>query len=137
MRVFNLTDVATKVLEQRGLVNQHIAVARRMVNPGEFIEVADLVATRDDLKYLLQVGAMSIDVLPPAYQQARQVAQVDPTRPDVRAAHVAMRETKLATGPHALAVGASAELVKHNPLAGVSDEHVAVLSQKPSKGKRR
>lgn len=142
MRVFNLTDVPTKVLEQRGLTQQHIAVARRMVDPGEFIEVADSATTRDGLAYLLQVGAVSIDTLPPAYlraRQAQQARQVENLRTSVPVSlpHVELQETVVApaAGP-ALAVGDVVELAKHDPLSVVVDA-VDTSTHKAGKGKRR
>lgn len=147
MRVFNLTDIPTKVLEQRGLVQQHIVVARRMVNPGEFIEVEDLATTRADLTYLLQIGALAINALPPTYLRARQVMQADPARSALRAPlqHVEVQETAVAgTVGQELAEGDSMELVKNDPLVGDADV-VATASAGPStpaagkvgKGKRR
>lgn len=139
MRVFNLTDVPTKVLEQRGLTQQHIAVARRMVDPGEFIEVADSATTRDGLAYLLQVGAVSIDTLPPAYLRARQAQQVENLRTSVPVSlpHVELQETGVApaAGP-ALAVGDVVELAKHDPLSDVVDA-IDTSTHKAGKGKRR
>jgi hypothetical protein len=143
VRVFDLTDVPTKVLEQRGLLNQHISVARRMVNPGEFVEVEDLAATRDGLQYLLQVGALSIDVLPPTYLKARQVAQADASRSPLRVAHVDVQETAVAGGAaRSLAEGDAVELAKNDPLVGAADpvpEPVvaAIPTPKQGKGKRR
>lgn len=147
MRVFNLTDIPTKVLEQRGLLGQSIAVARRMVNPGEFVEVEDLATTRDGLQYLLQVGALSIDVLPPVYLKARQVQQADPARSSLRVPlhHVDVRETPVAGGAGTvLAEGETVDLAKHDPFAGEADTVVAPVVEtaapavgKPGKAKRR
>jgi hypothetical protein len=147
VRVFNLTDIPTKVLEQRGLVQQSIAVARRMVNPGEFVEVEDLATTRDGLQYLLQVGALSIDAMPPAYLKARQVLQADPARSQLRVPlqHVEVQETAVAgTVGALLAEGDQVDLSKHDPLAGEADavvppvvEASSSTASKAGKGKRR
>ena len=97
MRVFNLTDIATPVLEQHKLVNQHFAVARRMVNPGEYADIGDAPNALHDLQFLLQVGAASVDRVPPAYAIARQQRQnANPSRlQGIPVRHVDMKETAI------------------------------------------
>lgn len=70
MKVFNLTDIPTKVLEQRGLVKKTIVVGRELVNPGESTEIEDTPRNRGRLQDLLRFGAVAIDKLPPTYAQA-------------------------------------------------------------------
>lgn len=95
MRVFNLTDVPTKVLEQQRLVGQHIAVGRRMSVPGEYVDVEDPSGIlQSKLTHLLTVGAVSIDRVPPAYAKAKQTATGHLGSIPVR--HVVMQETKVA-----------------------------------------
>jgi len=74
MRVYNLTDVPTPTLERHGLVNQSIVAHRRVVAPGEYVEVETSESMKVRLSHLLTVGAVSIDQLPPAYLRARQLA---------------------------------------------------------------
>lgn len=125
MRVFNLTDVKTAALEQRSLVDQHIAVAGRMVAPGEYVDVEASDRVKFDLEYLLTVGAVSIDGLPPPYTLARQQREASTGR---LAAHIGQRvdvkETKIAGEgvPSALADGATVVLEKSDPTAEPGDE---------------
>lgn len=74
MRVFNLTDVSTPTLVRHGLVNQQIVAHRRLVLPGEYVEVEDNSSMRARLAHLLTLGAVSVDQLPPAYLLAKQKA---------------------------------------------------------------
>lgn len=67
MKVFNLTDIPTKSLEQYGLVNQHIVVGRALLSPGESVAVADNAITRNGLQHYVSVGAVAVDSLPPSY----------------------------------------------------------------------
>lgn len=98
MRIFNLTDVATPVLEQHKLVDQHFAIARRMVNPGEYVDIEDAPNVLRDLQSLLQVGAVSIDRVPPAYAMARQAQQVTSQSrlAGIPVRHVSLKETGIA-----------------------------------------
>jgi len=98
VKVYNLTDIKTPVLEQRGLSDQGIAIAGRIVNPGEFVDVEDTPTSRGNLAYLLQVGAVAIDQLPPPYVLARQQAQASAGGPRMRQ-HVEVGETKVAGEP--------------------------------------
>lgn len=125
MKVFNLTDVATPVLEQRGLFQQHIAIAGRMCNPGEFVEVEDTPIVRADLADLLRIGALAIDQPPPPYTTARQIAQASSTDGALMLRqHVEVKETRVAgeppPGPPS-AEGETVQLEKHDPMVGASD----------------
>jgi len=71
MKVYNLTDVPTKVLEAQHLVNQHIVVGKELVSPGGSAEVEDTPHQRGSLDHLVAVGALSIDKLPPPYALAK------------------------------------------------------------------
>lgn len=120
MKVYNLTDISTPVLEQRGLLNQHIAVAGRMVNPGEYVDVEDTPTARANLTILLQFGAVAIDKLPPPYTLARQQEAASSGR---LAAHIGQRvelnETKVAgeTPPSPPVEGTTVTLTKADPAA--------------------
>lgn len=94
MKVFNLTDVATKTLERHGLVRQHIAVGTRIVDPGEYVEVEDTAEMRHRLSHLVTMGALSIDSLPPTYSKARGAAEAAAGKAHV--GHVSVRETRTA-----------------------------------------
>lgn len=155
MRIFNLTDVATSVLERHGLVDQHLAIARRMVNPGEFVEVEDTSTTRVDLQFLLQVGAVSIDQLPPGYAQSRQIKVAQSVavggRVGIPVRHVDMRETKTVEADVALlagvdfGVGESVTVHRYDPMESAADPVELVVEESPKvpqvvkqgKGKRR
>lgn len=118
MKVYNLTDVSTPVLEQRGLMNQHIAVAGRMAAPGEYVEVEDTPHARANVELLLQLGAVALDKLPPPYVLARQQAAASSGK---LAAHIGQRveinETKVAgEGPPAPpAEGETVTAAKYDP----------------------
>lgn len=147
MKVFNLTDVSTTVLEQRNLVGQHFAVDRRMVAPGEYIEVEDTHKNRASLGFLLQVGAVSIDRLSPAYVKLRagMSAQTGRLGPVVPVRHVDMRETKLVgltESPPALPAEPPVELTKYDPAAELPVEVLAEVApvgtpNKPGGGKKK
>lgn len=153
MKVFNLTDVSTTVLEQRNLVRQHFAVDRRMLAPGEYIEVEDTPKNRAALGLLLQVGAVSIDRLSPAYVQlrARMTSQTSRLGSVVPVQHVDMRETKsveLPEAPPILPVEPPVVLSAYDPMASSEAEaevpeevSVKVLdvaaSYKPGGGKKK
>lgn len=124
MKVYNLTDVATSVLEQRGLVAQGIATSGRIVNPGEYVDVEDTVKSRADLEYLIQVGAVAIDQMPPPYVRARQQAQASAGTTGRVPQHVHVEETKIAGEPPLSppAEGATMVLGKDDPSTHVPDE---------------
>lgn len=96
-KVYNLTDVSTPALEQRNLVAKHLAVAHRMVNPGEYVEIPTEQFQLAQVAYLLQVGAVSVDQIPPAYAQAKQkeAAQAS-AHGSIPAKHVFLAETNVA-----------------------------------------
>lgn len=113
MKVFNLTDISTPVLEQRGLVEQHIAVGRSMIRPGEFAEVEDTPHTRSKLDFLVTVGGVAIDSLPPNYVKAREALAASGGRPSplspLPARHVEISETRPASDPQGPPPDASTE----------------------------
>jgi hypothetical protein len=125
VRVFNLTDVTTPVLKQRGLVRMHFAVARRMVNPGEYADIGDAPGVLADLQFLLQVGAVSVDRVPPTYAIAKQrELQADPSRlSGIPAKHIAMKETLSAgvAAPRQMPAGDTVVLQRYDVLSEVSD----------------
>ena len=71
MRIYNLTDQATPVLEQHKLVNMPIIVGKYNIAPGEFVEVPAGNDLLSRLKFPLTVGAVAVDVLPPDYLKRR------------------------------------------------------------------
>ena len=85
MKLFNITDVSTPQLEQRGLVNMTLALRGALVAPGEMVEVpGDELTVRDAQSYV-SIGAMAINDLPPGYilakekqKQAEKVAATPP-----------------------------------------------------------
>ena len=128
MKVFNLTDVETPVLLQRGLVDQGIGISRRMVAPGEYVEVEDTAETRAKLEYLLTVGAVSIDQMPPSYALARNAKQSTASNTGHLAAittkHVAVNETKVAGEPApspAVPAGDTVALERHASVDELAD----------------
>ncbi len=139
MKIFNLTDVPTAVLEQRGLVNQHIAVGGRMCSPGEFVAVEDSATLRANVEDLVRIGALAIDQPPPPYMLARQQAEAasKPGELPVRA-HIDMKETRVAgeppPGPPAAAgEGVTAVLEKHDPTVAPAEAPTVVETPKKTK----
>ena len=63
MRVFNLTDVKTSVLESRGLVDAPVSVGGVSIQPGESAEVSSTAGSG----FLVSVGAVAVGELPAAY----------------------------------------------------------------------
>jgi hypothetical protein len=143
MKVFNLTDVETPVLKQRGLLAQSIGISRRMVAPGEFVEVEDTPEVRAKLEYLLTVGAVSIDQAPPTYAKVRQDRQAQAQGTghlaSVPVRHVALQETKVAGEPvpTSPAEGVKHELERHSPASEVADEEPAEARKNQGKKHRQ
>ncbi len=73
MKVFNLTDVETPQLVQRGFVSHSIAVGDVLLAPGDATTVPDEKAerVRAELATLLSYGVVAFDDQPEAYLTAR------------------------------------------------------------------
>jgi hypothetical protein len=100
MRVYNLTDVSTPVLERYSLLNQQIVAHRRVIEPGQFVEVEDTPTMRARLSHVLTVGAVSIDQLPPAYLRAKQLlAPQSGTFGSLPVRHIDVQETQVVGEP--------------------------------------
>lgn len=68
MKVFNLTDVSTDVLEQYQMLNHTIEVGGQSVGPGASIEVDEPEAQlRSRLEHFLAIGAVALDSPPEKY----------------------------------------------------------------------
>ncbi len=137
MKVFNLTDVETEVLKSRGLVQQHIAVAGRMIVPGEYVEVEDTPVVRANILHLVQVGALSIDALPPPYLQERKLVEAQSSARV--SAHVTVNETKTAgePAPQPVATEPAVVLEKADLDAGPADEPPAPKVEQKGQKKPR
>ncbi len=138
MKVFNLTDVETEVLKSRSLMNQHIAVAGRMIVPGEYVEVEDTPIVRSNILHLVQVGALSIDSLPPPYTQARKLVEAQSSAGRV-SAHITLHETKTAgePAPQPVATEPAVVLEKADLDAGPADEPPALKVEQKGQKKSR
>lgn len=102
VKVFNLTDISTPNLVQRKMLDHHIAIAGRMCEPGEFVEVEDSLSLREDCKHLVAIGALSIGALPPPYMQARNAkTSSGGNLSPARVGHLEVKETKVAEDPPA------------------------------------
>ena len=75
MRLFNLTDIPTAQLECHNLVNKTLAVRAALISPGDSVETDDDVLTRRDAAHYVTLGALAVDVLPPAYAVAKDRLQ--------------------------------------------------------------
>lgn len=136
MRVFNLTDIPTKVLEQQRLVEQHIAIGRRMSIPGEYVDVEDPAGIlRAKLTHLLTVGAVSIDQVPPAYAKAKQTSSGHLGSIPVR--HVTINETRVAgvTTVPDVRTDVPVPVTKFDPTAAQESE-VELLVESPTQQSR-
>lgn len=103
MRVYNLTDIPTPTLTRHGLVNQCLVAHRRVIAPGEYVDVEDNDSMRARLAHLLTVGAVSIDQLPPAYlRDKQQAAALSGTFGSIPVRHIEVRETVPAGETHAV-----------------------------------
>lgn len=141
MKVFNLTDVETDVLKQRGLVAQGIAVGGRIVDPGEFADVEDTAKVRNDLSYLLSVGAVSLERLPPPYVQRRQqlAAEGGKLKP-IPQQFLDVKETATVgePAPGTMATeGEQATLAKNDPTVGADEAATEAPKNEPKKSGRR
>jgi hypothetical protein len=67
MKVFNITDVETPILKQRGLINQTLVVGRVAVKPGESADIQDEPHLVAQVEGYEQIGAMARDQLPAEY----------------------------------------------------------------------
>lgn len=71
MKVFNITDVETPILKQRGLINQTLVVGRVAVAPGESVELQDEPHLVAQVEGYEQIGAMTRDQVPEEYAVAK------------------------------------------------------------------
>jgi hypothetical protein len=71
LRCYNLTDVETADLKSRNLFQIPLIVRTAIISPGGFVDLPDDDATRREAKCFVDLGALAIDILPPAYVLAR------------------------------------------------------------------
>jgi hypothetical protein len=81
MKVFNLTDVPTKALVQRKLINQTIVVGRTAISPGSSAELKGEAHEHSSLKHPLSVGAAAMDDLPQVYIDGKAKPAPKPAPP--------------------------------------------------------
>jgi len=72
MKVFNISDVETKQLKQRGLVGHAVVVGKKLLSPGESVEIdkSDLAP----LQELVDFGVLSFGAPPKGYVPAAKSA---------------------------------------------------------------
>ena len=77
MRVFNLTDVPTPALQQKGFVSHTFAVGPALLGPGESAEVAPehVQHIKRGLQRLIADGALAMNQPPPSYLVAKDRAK--------------------------------------------------------------
>ena len=77
MKVFNLTDVSTPLLIQRGFINHTFAVGPALLEPGECVDVAPehIQHIRAGLQRLVEAGAIAMGQAPPGYVMAKERAK--------------------------------------------------------------
>jgi hypothetical protein len=115
--VYNMTDVSTPALKQRGMVGITIAVGPKLLPPGASgaIPDEDLKRLLGGLQKLVTLGALAVNQLPAAYVTARasKVAAATPAAP-VKAAEVAAK-AKPAAIPAAAPAPAAAKAPEPAP----------------------
>lgn len=74
MKIFNLTDVSTPVLEQRHLTKQTFSVSGKDIAPGASIEVDPSVREHAvaQTAFLVACGALALDKVPDSYTKGKQ-----------------------------------------------------------------
>ncbi len=77
MKVFNLTDIETPALKQRGLLNQTFAVGDKLLAPGASDEVDDetLERVRPELQNMVALGIAALGDVPSEYTAKKAAAQ--------------------------------------------------------------
>lgn len=114
MKIYNLTDVQTPALIQRGLVNVKIKVGPEVISPGSWAEVPDSQEVRSKLSQYEGLGALS---------------RVAPS-------HSAPPKAPEASLPEAEAV-APVEPFSDEPAIEVSEESAEQPAAPTGKGKRK
>jgi len=109
VKVYNLTDVPTPVLEKHRTLDQHIAVGNRMCAPGEYIEQEDTPTLRENCRHLVSIGALSIGLVPPPYTLARTAKAGSNIPSPAHVQHLEVKETKVAEDAPAPAAPAPVE----------------------------
>ena len=71
MRVHNLTDIPTEVLNKYGHIDQQIVVGTELCAPGGSVEVGDTIHLRSQMEHLVSLGALAVGALPPSYASAK------------------------------------------------------------------
>lgn len=72
MKIFNLTDFPTDEMRAGGQDNIPVVFARRVINPGTFVEIEEEDSILEALRGYVAAGILSRDVLPPAYVVRKQ-----------------------------------------------------------------
>ena len=72
MKVYNLTDVPTDLLEVRQLVGCPVKVGNTVVMPGTWAEIPDRADALSDVNRYRVIGVLAVDVLPEQYVKAKQ-----------------------------------------------------------------
>jgi len=65
VKAYNISDVETPALQQRGLVNAHIRVGDRVLAPGTMHEIHPRYRAMIVQRFQ---GAIALDALPPGYR---------------------------------------------------------------------
>ena len=84
MKVFNLTDVSTPLLERHGMLNQTIAVGTELINPGSSAEIGEEPHVILGAQHLVSIGALAFSQLPSSYVAAKapQAPVAPPAAPE-------------------------------------------------------
>jgi hypothetical protein len=115
VKIYNLTDVHTPVLEKYRMLDQHIAVGTRMCEPGQYIEQEDSPTLRENCRHLVSIGALSIGMVPPPYTVARTSKASGGVPSPVHVQHLNVQETKVADSTPAPAPAVEAEVAPAEP----------------------
>jgi len=76
MKVFNISDVETKKLKQRGLVGHTICVGKALLSPGTSVDLPDdaVQAKLDGINELVDMGILALGAPPKGYADASKRA---------------------------------------------------------------
>ena len=87
MKVFNLTDVETPSLKQRGLLGQSIAVGDKLLAPGGEADVDEetLTRVRPELQHMVGLGTLALGEPPAEYKVAKEKAKKPVAQPEPEA----------------------------------------------------
>jgi hypothetical protein len=105
MKIFNISDVETKKLKQRGLVLHTVVVGKQLLSPGDSVEISaeEAKAFTAGIEELVELGVLAIDMTPKGYAQAEKAkpapAKEEPAKDEKEEAASASSPKKMSFPP--------------------------------------